>query len=186
MARRIVFIRHGKPQIEEGIPSARWRLSDDGRKSVTALADRFRDFTFRVVASSPEPKAIGTAEALAAPLGLAVEVDAGFAEHARRSVGFLSRDDLESRISRLFDRRDELVFGDETANQAYARFCTALERQTAKRASNIMIVTHGTILTIYLSHVAAIDPLPFWRALATPAAVILEAGKIHIVELGAI
>jgi broad specificity phosphatase PhoE len=74
------------------------------------------------------------------------------------------------------------VFGDETADAAYARFAAALARQTAKGARDVMIVTHGTILTLYLARVAGVDPFPFWKALATPAAIVLESGQIRILD----
>jgi broad specificity phosphatase PhoE len=75
---------------------------------------------------------MGTAEAIAFQLGLAVEIDQGFSEHSRRSVGFLKQEELGSAIARLFDCPDSLVFGEETGSQAYARFRAALERQSAK------------------------------------------------------
>jgi broad specificity phosphatase PhoE len=180
-ALRLILVRHGMPEIVEGVPSAEWRLSNSGRIAAAALADNLRGFAFDHVASSPEPKAIGTADALAAQLGLSVEVDAGFAEHARRSVGFLSREQLDSNITALFARPDTLVFGDETADQAYDRFCAALQRQRTSGARDIVAVTHGTILSIYVGRILGIDPLPFWRALTTPAAVILEAGQMRVI-----
>jgi len=146
------------------------------------LAQRFRNFAFDTIASSPEPKATGTAEAIASQLGLAVEIDQGYSEHSRRSLGFLTQEELGSAIARLFDYPDSLVFGEETASQAYARFCAALERQSAKSAHDILVVTHGTIMSIYLSRVLNIDPLPFWRSLKMPAAVILEHGKMRFIE----
>jgi len=180
-AQRIVLIRHGMPQIAEGVPSAQWKLSADGAKASAALAENFRGYEFAGIASSPEPKAIGTAEALAAPLGLGIEIDAGFAEHARHSLGYLPRADMEAGVARLFASRDERVFGDETADQLHARFAAALARQAAKGARDVMAVTHGTILTIYLSRTLGIEPLPFWRALTTPAALIVESGQMRIV-----
>ncbi|HEX4301183.1 MAG TPA: histidine phosphatase family protein [Rhizomicrobium sp.] len=181
-AQRIVFIRHGKPQIVESVPSAQWRLSQEGKMASAALAPLLSDYTFKDIASSPEPKAVDTAAALAAPLGLGVETDPGFAEHARGSVGFIPLAQLEASIARFFASRDEIVFGDETADAAYARFAAALARQTAKGARDIMIVTHGTVLTLHLARTLGFDPFPFWKALATPAAIVLESGQIRILD----
>jgi broad specificity phosphatase PhoE len=177
--RRIVLVRHGKPDIEEGVPSADWKLSAAGREAAAALAEKLRQFDFADIASSPEPKAAGTAEAIAQRLGLTVEVDAGLAEHARRSVGFLSREDIEVRIARLFANPDTLEFGDETANQCLTRFQAALDRQVAKGARDVVVATHGTILSIYVSRMLGVDAMPFWRALGLPTAIVLESGKIR-------
>ncbi len=177
--RRIVLIRHDKPQIVEGVPSADWRLSDAGRAAAADLAQDFRHFEFARIAGSPEPKAVGTAEAFAKTLGLTVEIDPGLAEHARRSMGFLSREELETGVARFFAEPDRLVFGNESADAAYERFAGAIARQPGR---DVIAVTHGTILSIYVSRAAAIDPFAFWRALTTPAAVVLEAGKAPVVH----
>ena len=179
-AQRIVFIRHGKPQIDENVPSAQWRLSDAGANATAALAEHFRDYAFTAIASSPEPKAVGTAQALALPLNLPVEIDAGLAEQARHSVGFLALEELNAGIARFFHSTSELVFGDETADQAFARFDAALARQKARGARDLVLVTHGTILTLYLSRTLAIDPMPFWRTLPAPAAMVVESGQIRM------
>ena len=176
----IVLVRHAMPQIVEGVPSAQWKLSAAGAKAAAALAENFRDYDFARIVSSPEPKAIGTAEAMASQLGLAVAIDDGLAEHSRRSIGYVSREEIDAGVARLFSIPDALVFGDETAEQCFARFHAALERQSSTR--DILAVTHGTILTVYLSRILEIDPLPFWRALPTPAAVILESGTMRVVE----
>jgi broad specificity phosphatase PhoE len=180
--RRIVLVRHGKPDIEEGVPSADWRLSAAGHETAAALAEKLRGFDFAGIASSPEPKAAGTAQAIAQRLGLTVEIDAGLAEHARRSVGFLPREEIEASIARLFAKPDTLEFGDETANQCLARFQAALDRQVAKGARDVFVATHGTVLSIYVSLTFGIDAMPFWRALGLPTAIVLENGKIRTVD----
>jgi 2,3-bisphosphoglycerate-dependent phosphoglycerate mutase len=179
---RVLLVRHGTPEVEESVPAAAWQLSACGRAAAISLAQNLRDYAFDRIVSSPEPKATGTAEAIASQLGLAVEIDQGFSEHSRRSVGFLTQEELGSAIARLFECPDSLVFGEETANQAYARFCAALERQSARSAHDILVVTHGTIMSIYRSGALNIDPFPFWRSLKMPAAVILENGEMRLVE----
>ena len=182
IAHRVVLVRHGTPEVEEGVLAAEWQLSACGRIAAISLARSFRDCAFDRIASSPEPKATGTAEAIASQLGLAIEIDQGFSEHSRRSVGFLTQEELESAIARLFDHSDSLVFGEETASQAYARFCVAIDRQSARSTHDLLIVTHGTIMAIYLSRVLDIAPLPLWRSLKMPMAVILDDGKMRLVE----
>lgn len=179
---RIVFVRHARPLIEDGVPSADWKLSDDGRAAAAALAERLREFHFARIASSPEPKAIGTAEAIAAPLGLTLETDDGLAEQARRSIGFVPREKLEAGIANLFANPDELVFGDETANSCFERFHAALERQKAIGAEDVIVVTHGTILTIYVSRLLGLDPMPFWRGLGLPMAIVLDGRELRVID----
>jgi broad specificity phosphatase PhoE len=180
---RIVLIRHGTPEIEADIPPAQWRLSAAGRDAARSLARHLRDYAFDCVTSSPQSKAIGTSEAIASELGgLPIEVDAGFSEHARSSVGFLSQNALDTAIAGFFNQPARLVFGEETADQAFARFSAALERALAKAARDTVVVTHGTILSLYTSRVTKSDPLPFWRALPMPAVIVLEAGGTRLLS----
>ncbi len=181
-ARRIVLIRHARPRIEDNVPPPRWKLLPEGVQATARLAERLREFRFAGIASSPEPKAIGTAKAIAGPLGLTVEIDHGLAEQARRSVGVLSREDLETGIAGLFANPGQLVFGDETADACFDRFRQALDRQLAKGAGDVIAVTHGTILTVYVARIAGIDPMPFWRGLGLPTAIVLSGGDLRAID----
>jgi broad specificity phosphatase PhoE len=184
-AHRIVLIRHGQSEIERDIPAAQWRLSAAGRNAARSLASSLRDYSFARLSSSPEPKALGTAEAIASELGgLPVDIEAGFAEQARRSAGFLSLGELDAGIARFFNEPTRQVFGEESADQACVRFSAALERALLGAARDIVVVSHGTILSLYVSRVMQLDPLPFWRTLPMPAAIVLEAGGMRLVTPG--
>ena len=180
--RRIVLVRHAKPLIDENIPSAQWKLTPDGADAAARLAERLREFEFAQIASSPEPKAIGTAQAIAARLGLSVAIDDGFAEHSRKSVGFKTREEIEAGIAALFANPDRLVFGDETADACFERFEAALARQVAKSTGDVLAATHGTILSIYVSRMLRIDAMPFWRGLGLPCAIVLSEGQMRIIQ----
>ena len=79
------------PDIEKGVPAAEWKLSACGRDATISLTQSLRGYVFGAIASSPEAKAMGTAEAIASQLGLAASrLDLGFSEHLRRSAGFLT------------------------------------------------------------------------------------------------
>ena len=181
-ARSVVLIRHAMPQIEENVPSALWKLTPEGAAAAARLAARLREFRLSQIATSPEPKAVGTAEAIASRLGLAIEIDEGFAEHSRKSIGFMPREEIEAGIAALFANPARLVFGDETADACFERFEAALARQVAKGTGDVLAATHGTILSIYVSRTLHIDPMPFWRGLGLPCAVVLCDGQMRIIE----
>jgi 2,3-bisphosphoglycerate-dependent phosphoglycerate mutase len=179
MSQRIVLIRHAMPRIEEGIPSANWDLSPEGSTAAAALAAHLAGFAFAAIASSPEPKAVGTALAVAAALKLPVEIDNDLAEQKRSSVGFLPRAQIEAGIRRLFENPSTLVFGDETADAAHDRFAAAIARQAAKGARDVAVVTHGTILSIYAArHHALPDVFAFWKSLKIPDAILLDGSEL--------
>ena len=184
MQPRLVLVRHGKPEIEEGTASTQWPLSQPGREAAASLANHLKGFIFGKITSSPELKAIGTAEAIAQKLGLKVEVDDDLSKHKRHSKGFLPLGDFNAQIARLFESPwSELVFGDETANAALERFSRALDRQHASTGvGDVVVVTHGTIMSIYVAHRLGIDPLPLWRSLTTPTAIVISGNEMEVLE----
>jgi broad specificity phosphatase PhoE len=176
---RVVLIRHAMPQMEQGIPSADWTLSPEGMGAAAALAAQLTHFAFARIASSPEPKAVGTATAMAQALKLPVEIDDGLAETRRRTVAFLPRAGFDAGIRRLFERPAEIVFGEESADAAHARFAAAIERQEKKATGDIAVVTHGTILSIYAGRAARLaDTFAFWKSLKLPDAILLDGGLL--------
>ena len=181
-AHRVVLVRHAKPRIDENVPSAQWKLAPDGAVAAARLAEHLLKFRFSQIASSPEPKAVGTAEAIASCLGLATEIDEGFAEHSRKNIGFMPREQIEAGIAALFANPARLVFGDETADACFERFEAALARQVAKGTGDVLAATHGTILSIYVSRTLHIEPMPFWRGLGLPTAIVLCEGQMRIIQ----
>ena len=67
------FVRHAPVELRLDRPASTWELSDDGRADAEALARRLAPVP-RVL-SSPEPKALATAEPLARLSGVAIEVE---------------------------------------------------------------------------------------------------------------
>jgi 2,3-bisphosphoglycerate-dependent phosphoglycerate mutase len=184
MQSRLVLVRHGKPEIEEGTPSTQWPLSQSGREAAALLATQLSDFKFQSITSSPELKAISTTETIAQKLGLNVEIDDGLSEHKRHSTDFLPLEDFNAQIARLFESPwNELIFGDETANAALERFTRTLDRQYVSSGSgDVVVVTHGTIMSIYVANRLGIDPLPFWCSLTTPTAIVISGNEMVVLE----
>ena len=146
------------------MPSQEWRLSEEGRRRCGPLAERVAAYQPQVLVSSPEPKARETAELIAEPLGLDVKLEDGLRETARRTVGWLPRHQLELGIKALFDRPDQIVFGEESANAALNRFEAAVDG-LPERA---VVVTHGTVLSLYVAAKTGRDPFELWRSLELP------------------
>ena len=130
---------------------------------------RLAAYQVSAILSSAEKKARETAAILAANLGLTPGEDADLNEHRRENVPFLGRPDFEAAIRRLFAEPDTLVFGQETATQAYTRFAGAAQRALAAHPTgDVALVTHGTVMTLYAERHAGIEPFAFWQALKMP------------------
>lgn len=179
---RLIFVKHGQPQIVAGHPPSSWARSPEGRLAAIALAGLLAAFTPSALWTSPETKARETALAMGQALGLSVAIDAGLAEHHADSGPFTAQDEFERRVERMFSRPEELVMGEETGLAARLRFDAAMARISANGGETKVIVAHGRIITLWLSHRLGFEPMAFWRRLAlTSAAVVSDDGVIEIV-----
>lgn len=150
--------------MDPSLPSEEWRLSEEGRRRCRPLAQRLARHEPRVLLASTEPKARETAELVAPALELDVELSDGLRETARRTVGWLAPEDLERGIRELFERPREVVFGEESAEAALARFETAV----AGLSEPAVVVTHGTVLSLYAAPRIGREPYELWASLELP------------------
>jgi 2,3-bisphosphoglycerate-dependent phosphoglycerate mutase len=178
-SRSLLVIRHAAPQIQQDAPAREWPLSEAGRLACQPLAERLARYHITALISSAEPKARETVAILAARLGLTAGMDEALNEHARETVPFLSRPIFEASIQRFFAEPDTLVFGQETAAQAYARFAGAVRRAlAASPEGDVALVTHGTVMTLYAERHAGIAPFAFWQALQMPHLIVFPSPSV--------
>ena len=170
MAQKLIFIRHAAVEIDPTVPSNEWRLSANGRSATRRLASQIILHNPSRIITSTEPKAAETGQIVAAELGLPCQTVPNLHEHERSSVGyFASKADFETAVAHFFAHPSQLVFGDETANQARDRFDTAVHTLLAAGPNETLaIVTHGTVLTLFLAHYNQFAPVPFWQTLHLP------------------
>jgi broad specificity phosphatase PhoE len=160
----VLLVRHSVPEIDRSVPSEEWTLSEDGRARCGELAERLTAHRPRALLASIEPKARETAELIAPVLGLHVQLSDGLRETARRTVGWLERDELEAGIRALFERPDEVVYGEESAANALERF----EQAVAGLPESAVVVSHGTVISLFVASRTGRDPFEIWQALQLP------------------
>ncbi|MBL8771782.1 MAG: histidine phosphatase family protein [Phenylobacterium sp.] len=168
----LILVRHGRPAIDPATPSTTWSLCPEGRAGCEKLADRILDYAPTTIVSSPEPKALETAQVLAARAGLPVEVDPGLHEHKRHHLSFGTEEAFRQRIAAVFAKPSEPVGGQETAHEAAERLAAALARH---QGAPLLAVTHGTVLSMYLGEKLDCDAHDLWRSLHMPDAFVLDA-----------
>ena len=162
------------PEIQPEKPASAWRLGAVGRQRSELLASRLQDLSPGVVWSSGEPKAVETAEIVAASFGVPVRVADGLEEHHRDNVPFYpTPDEFESAVERFFSHPNQLVLGSETAEQAHDRMSAAIDDVVESGQHDSIVVTHGTVMTLYVAGVADVDTMCFWRRLGLPSYVVL-------------
>ena len=181
----LYLIRHSTPRIDPLLPAAQWELSEEGAARARSLADNLlaSATNIDVVISSIEPKARETARILAETLGKTFSVAEGLHEHERTSLPFLDRPQFEAKIEELFANPTRLVLGDETADQAYARFArAAYSIIDGHQGKDIAIVSHGTVISLFVSRAAGIEPFPFWQRLIMPDLVTLSLPGLRLLR----
>jgi broad specificity phosphatase PhoE len=179
---KLILVRHAASSPDPCVAPSQWPLSDVGRQSCAALAQALAPYLPAALYSSREAKATETAALTARALGLGFAVRPGLQEHARTTDDWLAPEAFQAAVAGLFARPAEVVFGQESADQAHARFAAAVDGLLAEPAQgNIVVFTHGTVLTLFVSRaVSGIEPLDFLRRLGLPAVVVLSRPQLAL------
>lgn len=182
---RLILIKHAMPEIVPGRPPSTWLLSEEGKASCRPLAERLRGYNPDIIVTSTEPKANETGLRVSSALGISFESAPDLHETLRETVAYHDvADEWHSRVAEFFNRPDELVLGEETANQATERFVAAVDAVLERHPERtVAIVCHGTVISLYAAHVAGIDPFPLWQSLRLPSFIALSGPDREIIEV---
>jgi broad specificity phosphatase PhoE len=182
--RLLILVRHSLPAIDPEVASARWPLSAEGRERCLALAERLAEYDLTAIVTSTEPKASETGQIVADVLGIPCDSAPNLHEHERANVGFGTTEQFIKQVIRLFEHPEELVMGSETADQAHSRFALAVSAVVEQHpAGNLAVVSHGTVMTLFISRIANLDLVPFWQRLGLPAYAVLSLPTWHLLEV---
>ena len=164
------------------VPS-RWRLSERGRSGSVLLGGRLARYGPRVVVSSEEPKAVETAEIAAQRLGVGCSSYPGLHEHNRTGVPFLGEKEFNQAVRGFFENPGRLVWGNETAEEARGRFEGAVRGVLDERDEEvIVIVAHGTVISLLVARHNDLDAQALWRSLGLPSFCVLSAEDLQLRE----
>lgn len=182
--RYLILVKHSLPQVDPRVDAHHWHLSEEGKQRSQQLAHELDRYHPARLVSSPEPKALETAQILAEALHLPLETVEGLHEHLRSRVGYQEHQAFEEAVRSLFSQPDEPVFGDESAHQALKRFRLALETsQQRYPIDNLMAVTHGTVISLYLQATCGLEPFETWRSLGMPSYAVLGLPQYQLLHL---
>jgi broad specificity phosphatase PhoE len=179
----LILVKHSLPEIQESSPAREWELSEEGRLRAGRLAERLIQYQPQVIISSKESKAVQTAGILSGKFNVKPQSVDGLHEHDRSSTPYLSRDDFENSVREFFANPDQLVFGNETANEAYQRFAQAvysiLESFPHK---TIVVVAHGTVISLFVSRLTGMSDLSLWQELGLPSFLVMDMQSNTLLE----
>ena len=156
----LILIRHSLPEMIHTMPANQWHLSEEGRLRCKTLAEKIKPYLPDVIITSPEPKALETAQILSEILGKEIKVIEDLREHERSNVGWMEKEVFERKVSDFFRSSDVLVFGTETADQAHKRFANAISGLIDEFSErNIAIISHGTVISLWIARRTGSGPI---------------------------
>ena len=175
--RFLIFIRHSAVQIDPLRSSHEWSLSTEGRSRCQQFANKLIPYDPAIFITSHENKAIETGQLFGIELNKFHRSVPGLQEQDREGAPFFNdKESFRAAVEKLFNNPEQLVFGRETADQAFSRFNSAVYRELENEPDgNIAIVTHGTVMTLFVCNSnPQLKPIEFWNSLTLPCAVILN------------
>ena len=179
----LILVKHSLPEVEENVPAREWSLSAEGCERAQRLAEILKPYRPEVILSSTEPKARETAKILGESLRLNFEVVDGLHEHDRSNSPYYSKEKFQALVQELFKNPEALIFGTETASEALKRFCDSVGSvQERYQDSAVLIVAHGTVISLYTSWLTGCDGYSLWQDLGLPSFVTLDLQSKTLLE----
>ena len=78
---------------------------------------------------------------------------------------------FEALVKDFSEFPDKLIFGEETANQAYARFKKVIDEILSIRnqTHHSLVFSHGAVISLWVARTLQIAPFPLWKRLTLPS-----------------
>ena len=161
MQKNIYLIRHCEAKGQ----SAESSLTAKGFEQAEQLSDFFADRKIDRILSSPYLRAVQSIEPLSKRVQIKTEID------ERLSERILSTNDLPDWFEKLKETftNPELRFeGGESSQEAVKRILAVVEYVCKSKAKNIIIVSHGNIISLLLRSYDNSFDFECWRNLSNP------------------
>jgi broad specificity phosphatase PhoE len=153
---QVLLVRHALPLRSEPGEGSDPDLSADGQAQVERLPNALARFPISRVVSSPQRRAIQTAEPVAAARGLTVEVDDRFAEYDRDLPLYVPIEQIRAEMPEEWAR---LAQGhlpsavDEDAFQARVRAAVDDLVAAANPEHTVAVFSHGGVINVLLHEI---------------------------------
>jgi probable phosphoglycerate mutase len=159
----LLWVRHAEPQRiapGTGVP-ADPPLTARGRDQAERLAAWLAVEPIDVVLSSPQRRAIETADPIARAHGLDVQVVAGLVEYDVQSDSYIPMEELRAtddpKLAAMYEGRWE-EFGGESTEAFRARVAATLDEVVAAHPGRrVVAVCHGGVINVALAVVLGLD-----------------------------
>lgn len=166
------LVRHGRPLVDPSVPAHAWELDPAGFDDVWALRERLPASAGWF--SSPEPKALATAQLLTdAEVGVVDELR----EHERGITPWYDDEaEWHARVRQAFTEPDRAALeGWEPLALTRDRLLPAVRRILAAHGTeDLVLVGHGTAWTLLVAELTDSPPdLDRWESLGMPDVIVV-------------
>ncbi|MGV0849445.1 histidine phosphatase family protein [Mycolicibacterium phlei] len=156
---QLLLIRHALPLRSEPGQGSDPDLSEEGREQAKRLPDALARFSIRRLVSSPQKRAVQTAQPVADALGLPIDIDDRLAEYDRGLSHYTPVEEIdEEEMRRLAN--GELPRGVDQ-NEFLTRVNAGIDDivAAADRTDTVAVFSHGGVINAVLHRVMKTDGL---------------------------
>jgi broad specificity phosphatase PhoE len=153
---QVLLVRHALPLRSEPGQGSDPDLSDDGVAQIARLPEALARFPVSRVVSSPQRRAIQTAEPVAAARGLAVEVDDRFAEYDRDLPAYIPVEQIRAENPQEWERLIQGRLPSAVDEGAFrARVLAAVDDlvATGDPEDTVAVFSHGGVINLLLHEI---------------------------------
>ncbi|WP_274365590.1 histidine phosphatase family protein [Paenibacillus thermotolerans] len=159
--KHVYIVRHCKAEGQ----AADAPLTAEGVRQAEKLAEFFSDKPIDYIVSSPFDRAYRTVKPLADRLGLEIAMDERLTE---RILSGGNRPDWRELLRNTFDDLDLRYVGGEASSTAMGRAVSAVTEVLNSGYKNVVIVTHGNLMSLLLKYYDSRIGFAEWEALSNP------------------
>jgi len=180
----LYLVRHAEVLLRGDRPMTEWQLSPTGEQQARDLSrsPAWRHLT--LIASSPEAKAVATAQPTADTAGVELRIEPDLHEVDRGKTPLVSQSEYHALVAAHFASPEESVSGWETADAARARVVACIDDLSAGAEGPVCVVSHGLVLSHYLADLRGLPApnLEEWRQIPLPGVAIVDLESSELVQ----
>jgi broad specificity phosphatase PhoE len=160
----LYFLRHAESKVDLAVPARDWSITPNGAKLTRDLANSQKLSVIDGIIHSSETKARQTAEIFAEGLEVQMYQLSGLDELVREHGGTLTNEEYRNRVRQTLTDWDGSIPGWESGASALERFEDSVKKiDIMFHRKNVLIVSHGIVLTIYFCKLKGLESIAFER-----------------------
>lgn len=159
--KNIYLIRHCKATGQESTAA----LTNEGEQQAIELAEFLMDKDIEGVVCSPYLRAVATIKPFCERVNLTIEPDDRLQERVLSSEDYV---DWMDKLKETYLNLDLKFEGGESSNEAMNRGMEVVEEITKRDESNIVVVTHGALMSLIIKFYDSSFGFDDWMSISNP------------------